>query len=159
VVQDTADALDLCQRFVSMSREAGLHRSMADIPFFRYFYVAETEAQARQDTETHLNWVVDIMQWRRFIKEGSEVYRRMDDWRRDRTELPVSYDTLARNRAIIGTPDQCVAGIKTLQAHGVDYFGCNFDFGGMEHQKVLRSMELFSKEVMPHLRQDSAHTR
>ena len=105
VVQDTAEALDLCQRFVSMSREAGLHRSMADIPFFRYFYVAETEAQARQDTEAHLNWVVDIMQWRRFIREGSEVYRRMDDWRRSRTELPVSYDTLAQNRAIIGTPD------------------------------------------------------
>jgi alkanesulfonate monooxygenase SsuD/methylene tetrahydromethanopterin reductase-like flavin-dependent oxidoreductase (luciferase family) len=152
VVQDTADALDLCQRFVSMSREAGFHRSMADIPFFRYFYVAETEAQARQDTEAHLNWVVDIMQWRRFIREGSEVYHRMDDWRRSRTELPVSYDALAQNRAIIGTPDQCVTRIKALQAHGVDYFGCNFDFGGMEHQKVLRSMELFSKEVMPHLR-------
>jgi alkanesulfonate monooxygenase SsuD/methylene tetrahydromethanopterin reductase-like flavin-dependent oxidoreductase (luciferase family) len=152
VVQDTADALDLCQRFVSMSREAGFHRSMADIPFFRYFYVAETEAQARQDTAAHLNWVVDIMQWRRFIKEGSEVYRHMDDWRRSRTELPVSYDTLAQNRAIIGTPEQCVARIKALQAHGIDYFGCNFDFGGMEHQKVLRSMALFSKEVMPHLR-------
>ena len=152
VVQDTADALDLCQRFVRMSQEAGFRRSMADIPFFRYFYVAETEAQARQDTEARLNWVVDIMQWRRFIKEGSEVYRRMDDWRRSRTELPVSYDTLAQNRAIIGTPDQCVARIKALQAHGIDYFGCNFDFGGMEHQKVLRSMELFSKEVMPHLR-------
>jgi alkanesulfonate monooxygenase SsuD/methylene tetrahydromethanopterin reductase-like flavin-dependent oxidoreductase (luciferase family) len=151
VVQDTADALDLCQRFVSMSREAGFHRSMADIPFFRYFYVAETEAQAHQDTAAHLNWVVDIMQWRRFIKEGSEVYRHMDDWRRSRTELPVSYDTLAQNRAIIGTPEQCVARIKALQAHGIDYFGCNFDFGGMEHHKVLCSMELFSKEVMPHL--------
>jgi len=34
---------------------------------------------------------------------------------------------------------------------GRDYCGCNFDFGGMEHQKVLRSMELFSKAVMPHL--------
>jgi hypothetical protein len=45
-----------------------------------------------------------------------------------------------------------VAGIQALQARGVDYFGCNFDFGGMEHQKVLRSMELFSKEVMPQLR-------
>ena len=71
---------------------------------------------------------------------------------RSRTELPASYDNLAQNRAIIGTPDQCVARIKELQAYGIDYFGCNFDFGGMEHQKVLRSMELFSKEVMPQLR-------
>jgi len=152
VVQDTADALDLCQRFVSTSQEAGVHRPMSHIPFFRYLYVAETEAQARKDTESRLNWVVDIMQWRRFIKEGSEVYHRMDDWRRRRTELPVSYDYLAQKRAIIGTPEQCVASIKALQAHGIEYFGCNFDFGGMEHQKVLRAMELFSKEVMPRLR-------
>jgi alkanesulfonate monooxygenase SsuD/methylene tetrahydromethanopterin reductase-like flavin-dependent oxidoreductase (luciferase family) len=124
---------------------------MSDIPFFRYFYVAETAEQARQDTEGKLNWVADIMQWRRFIKEGSEVNRRMDDWRQSRTELPASYGYLAQKRAIIGTPEQCVARIKALREHGVDYFGCNFDFGGMEHQKVLRSMELFAKEVMPHL--------
>ena len=31
-----------CQRFVTMSREAGFHRPMSEIPFFRYFYVAET---------------------------------------------------------------------------------------------------------------------
>jgi alkanesulfonate monooxygenase SsuD/methylene tetrahydromethanopterin reductase-like flavin-dependent oxidoreductase (luciferase family) len=151
VVQDTAEALDLCQRFVTLSRQAGFHRPMSEIPFFRYFYVAETAEQARKDTEGRLNWVVDIMQWRRFIKEGSEVYSRMDDWRRSRTELPASYDYLAQKRAIIGTPEQCVASIKALREHGVDYFGCNFDFGGMEHQKVLRSMELFSKEVMPYL--------
>jgi len=39
-----------------------------------------------------------------------------------------------------------------LREEGIDYFGCNFDFGGMEHQKVLRSMKLFSDEVMPRLR-------
>ncbi len=152
VVQDTAEALDLCQRFVAMSREAGVQRSMADIPFFRYIYVAETEAQARQDTEARLNWVVDIMQWRRFIHEGSEVYRKMDDWRQSRTELPASYDYLADKRAIIGTPEQCVARIKALRAHGIEYFGGNFDFGGLEPAQVRRSMALFASEVMPHLR-------
>ena len=151
VVQDTALALDLCQRFVEQSEAAGNHRPMSEIPFFRYFYVAETEEEVRRDTEDRINWVADIMQWRRFIPSGSEVYRRMDDWRRDRTELPDSYEYLAANRAVIGTPDQCVAQIKVLQSHGIDYFGCNFDFGGMGREKVMRSMELFSKEVMPQL--------
>jgi alkanesulfonate monooxygenase SsuD/methylene tetrahydromethanopterin reductase-like flavin-dependent oxidoreductase (luciferase family) len=151
VVQDTAAALDLCHRFVAMSQAAGNNRPMSDIPFFRYFYVAETEAQVRRDTEARLNWVVDIMQWRRFIPKGSEVYRRMDDWRRTRTEQPASYDTLVQDRAIIGTPEQCVAQIQALRRHGIEYFGCNFDFGGMEHHKVMRSMELFAKEVAPHL--------
>ena len=151
VVQDTAAALELCHRFVQLSEEAGNNRPMSEIPFFRYFYVAETEEQVRQDTEDRINWVADIMQWRRFIDTGSEVYRRMDDWRRERTQLPDSYDYLAGNRAVLGTPDQCVAQIKELQSHGIDYFGCNFDFGGMSRDKVRRSMELFSKEVMPRL--------
>ena len=44
-----------------------------------------------------------------------------------------------------------MAQIQALRQHGIEYFGCNFDFGGMEHAKVLRSMELFTKEVMPRL--------
>ncbi len=151
VVQDTAAALDLCRRFVAMSAEAGGHRPMSEIPFFRYFYVAETEEEVRRDTEERINWVADIMQWRRNIATGSEVYRSMDDWRRARSELPESYGYLAANRAVIGTPDQCVSQIRALQAQGIDYFGCNFDFGGMSREKVMRSMELFSKEVMPRL--------
>jgi alkanesulfonate monooxygenase SsuD/methylene tetrahydromethanopterin reductase-like flavin-dependent oxidoreductase (luciferase family) len=151
VVQDTADALDLCQRFVRMSQAAGHHRPMSDIPFFRYCYVTETEKQAQQDTRARLNWVVDIMQWRRFIPKGSEVYQRMEDWRKTRTQLPASYEGLAQQRAIIGTPEQCVAKIQALRWHGIEYFGCNFDFGGMEHHKVRRSMKLFATEVMPRL--------
>ena len=50
----------------------------------------------------------------------------------------------------MGTPEQCVAQIKEIQSQGIEYFGCNFSFGGMSHDKVLRSMDLFSKEVMPH---------
>jgi len=149
VVQDTADALELCQRFVEKSQEAGFNLSKSEIPFFRYFYVAETEEQARQDTVDRLNWVADIMQWRRFIDEGSEVYRRMEDWRKTRNEAPTTYEYLAEHRAIIGTPDQCAAKIQELRDQGIEYFGCNFDFGGMAHGKVLKSMELFSKEVMP----------
>jgi hypothetical protein len=32
----------------------------------------------------------------------------------------------------------------------IKYFGCNFAMGGIPHEKVLRSMALFAKEVMPH---------
>ena len=150
VVQDTRESIDLCQRFEQMSEESGARVPMSGIPFFRYFYVAETEEQARRDTEGRLNWVVDIMQWRRDFERGSEVYQSMEDWRRTRRELPVSYDNLLQNRAFVGTPEQCIAKLKALQEHGIEYFGCNFHFGGMEHEKVMRSMELFASEVMPH---------
>ena len=151
VVLDTSDALDLCRRFVAGSREAGHDVPMSRIPFFRYFYVAETEEQARRDTEASLNWNLDMIQWRGQFPEGSEVNHHLDHWRRARTELPPSFDYLLEHRAIIGTPDQCVAKIKQLQEAGVNYFGCNFAFGGVDHGKVMSSMELFAKEVMPEL--------
>ena len=151
VVQDTSDALDLCKRYVNQSKESGRTVSIGDIPFFRYIYVAETEEQAYNDTHDHLNWVIDIMQWRRNIDTGSEVHRKIVDWRTTRTELPASYDYLATNRAIIGTPEQCLEKIRALRQEGIQYFGCNFDFGGISHPKVMKSMKLFSEKVMPEL--------
>ena len=150
VVQDTPDALDLCRRFVELSRTAGHNLPMSQIPFFRYFYVAESEAEARKDSQAALNWTLDMTQWRRTFTVGSEVNLQLQDWRDTRSELPPSYDYLCEHRAIIGTPDQCVAKIKELQQQGIEYFGCNFSFGGLDHKKLLRSMELFSREVMPH---------
>jgi alkanesulfonate monooxygenase SsuD/methylene tetrahydromethanopterin reductase-like flavin-dependent oxidoreductase (luciferase family) len=136
---------------VEKSAESGFNVPKSQIPFFRYCYVARDEAQAINDTRDKLDWVVDIMQWRNNINEGSEVHQYLSDWRRSRRQLPLSYEYLAENRAIIGTPDQCVARINLLRQHGIDYFGCNFDFGGMEHEKVIGSMKLFAEEVMPRL--------
>ena len=150
VVLDHKDALDLCTRFVKMSSEAGFDNPMSGIPFFRYLHVAETEEQARSNAEPALAWTMDMTDWRRTFRTGSEVNQRLDDFRRTRTQMPPSYDYLAENRAVIGTPEQCVAKIREFQGQGIEYFGCNFDFGGMEQGKVLRSMELFAKEVMPH---------
>ena len=150
VVLDTSDALALCRRFAHMSAAAGFNVPLSRIPFSRYFYVAETEAEAIQDTRAALDWVLDMIQWRRTFTHGSEVMHRLDDFRQQRTELPTSYEDLFKHRAIIGTPETCMAEIQALEAEGFDNFICNFDFGGMPHAKVMRSMELFSREVMPH---------
>ena len=45
---------------------------------------------------------------------------------------------------------QCEVESKELQAHGIEYFDCDFAYGGMDHGKLMRSMELFAQEVMPH---------
>jgi alkanesulfonate monooxygenase SsuD/methylene tetrahydromethanopterin reductase-like flavin-dependent oxidoreductase (luciferase family) len=150
VPMDTSAALDLCHRFEEMSRQAGHDVRMSQIPFFRYFYVAETEEQAIKDTMEALTWVLDMLQWRAMFTQGSEVNHRLEDWRKARTELPVSLDHIYEKRAFIGTPEQCIARIRALEDEGIGYFGCNFAFGNMAHSKVLRSMQLFAKEVMPH---------
>ena len=149
VVLDTEDALTLCRNMIELSKKAGNVMTMDQIPFFRYFHVAETEEQAKKNTRASLDWNLDMIQWRRTFSRGSEVYQNMDDFRKTRTETPPSYEYLYENRAIIGTPDQCIAKIKRLEDQGVANFGCNFSFGGMQQSKVTESMELFAKEVMP----------
>ena len=123
---------------------------MSDIPFIRYFYVAETEEEAVQDTIPAMAWTQDMIQWRRVFDEGSEVYQKMAEFRNTRTQQPPEYEYVREKRSIIGTPEQCIAKIKEFQDQGIEYFGCNFDFGGIDQHKVLRSMELFANKVMPH---------
>ena len=149
VVLDTTDGLDLCNQQVSGAHESGNEMDIGGIPFFRYFHVAETEDQARRNTEAALNWTMDVNQWRRTYQDGSEVYDNLEDFRRTRTEFPPSYEYLFQHRAFIGDPEQIVAKIHALQDSGIGYFGCNFSFGGMPQDKVLKSMELFAREVMP----------
>ena len=149
VVLDTSDGLALCGQLVEDARGAGKPMDMGGIPFFRYFYVAETEKDARRDAEPALNWTLDVNQWRRSYNRGSEVYDSLEDFKRTRTELPPSFEYLFQHRAFIGDPGQIIAMIKALQDSGINYFGCNFSFGGMPQDKVLKSMELFAREVMP----------
>jgi alkanesulfonate monooxygenase SsuD/methylene tetrahydromethanopterin reductase-like flavin-dependent oxidoreductase (luciferase family) len=150
VTSDTVNALALCQQYEELSLQAGHNVPMSDIPFFRYFYVGETEEQVKNDTRPALQWAADMVGWRSTFKSGSEVGHRIDDWRKTRTEAPPDLDHLSKNRAVMGTPEQIVAQLKELQSQGIGYFGCNFAFGGMPHDKIMRSMALFSKEVMPH---------
>jgi len=51
---------------------------------------------------------------------------------------------------VIGTPDTVVRQIHRIRDMvGITHFNCSFWFGDMEHARVLRSMELFAREVVP----------
>ena len=150
---DTDTSLEWCQQFETMAVESGQPSAtppMSRIPFFRYFYTAETEEQARKDTQAALQWSVDMIQWRKTFSQGSEVNRRIDHWRNTRTESPEGLDHIYDKRAVIGTPEQCIKKIEEIRGQGIEYFGCNFAYGGMDHNRIMRSMELFATEVMPH---------
>lgn len=68
-------------------------------------------------------------------------------------EEPDTADLLDRY-FIMGKPETCIAKLRELEdAMGIDHFNANFWFGDLEQPQVLRSMELFAKEVMPAFRQ------
>lgn len=64
---------------------------------------------------------------------------------------------MARSGAVFGTPDDCTETLIQLRDElGANRVICWFEPGGViPHDRVLRSMELFSRDVMPSLAQQS----
>ena len=50
---------------------------------------------------------------------------------------------------LVGTPEVVIERLKATQAAGINHVFGNFGFPGLPHEKVLRSIEMFAKEVMP----------
>jgi alkanesulfonate monooxygenase SsuD/methylene tetrahydromethanopterin reductase-like flavin-dependent oxidoreductase (luciferase family) len=66
----------------------------------------------------------------------------------------VTWEQLQQAGAVVcGTPDQCVERIRQLhETFGFTTLLCWTRLGGLDHRKVIRSMELMQKHVIPALR-------
>jgi alkanesulfonate monooxygenase SsuD/methylene tetrahydromethanopterin reductase-like flavin-dependent oxidoreductase (luciferase family) len=111
----------------------------------RPVYVTDNDADVRDAVE-HARWNMRVTLSLRHQKERVEKG----------VAIPIpgekepDIDTLLEHMFVIGKPDACIRQIKRLQAEvGISHFNCNFWFGDLEHKRVLRSMERFSREVMP----------
>ncbi|MCI0867544.1 MAG: LLM class flavin-dependent oxidoreductase [Chloroflexi bacterium] len=148
-----ADNLGLFSLYAERCAAAGKPPNIERMPYFRFVYLAEDEKEAREYPRESLTWVRDLGGFRRTLTHGEEINVDLDHWRRTRTVDPPSYESELETTAYFGTPDQCVQKIAKLQKdHSIGYFGASMSFGSMKHAKVLRSMELFAKEVMPNFR-------
>ena len=54
-----------------------------------------------------------------------------------------------------GTPEVVIERIKQTQAQGINHIFGSFGFPGLPHEKVMRSIQLFATEVMPHFQEVS----
>ena len=63
-----------------------------------------------------------------------------------------SFEELARDRFIIGDPEDCVTELSKYQDLGMAYGSFRMMWPGMELKEGLRNMELFASRVMPQLR-------
>lgn len=64
---------------------------------------------------------------------------------------PFQMDSRAgiRESIICGDPNQCVQSIQELAEIGVEYIILFVNLGGMEHDRIMKSLRLFAKEVIP----------
>ncbi len=76
--------------------------------------------------------------------------------RRSLTAAPADYNwqmMLETGRNNYGNPEECIQNIRNAMAHYYfDTLTTTFNFGGIPHPDVTKSMRLFAKEVMPAFR-------
>ena len=66
-------------------------------------------------------------------------------------------EMLAQGRNIYGNPEDCIRLIQTAaKNYTFDVCSTTFNFGGIPHAEILKSMRLFAREVMPAFRGSTA---
>ena len=118
-------------------------------------YVADTMEQARAEFSEPVIWYYRTIA--RYIApprgeapvKGYEMYART----RDLAATASWEDLLERNAVVCGDPDHVVGELtRALETYGFTDLLCWTRLGGLDHRKVLRSMDLMSTKVFPHLR-------
>ncbi len=123
---------------------AGHGGDVSHVPVGRFCYVAESDEQARREAgevvEQQARRLYDIGIWR---KRGGEVM----------TEADLEPERFYHETAIVGGPETVAARIADLRdTYGVRYVNLlSSFFGFLPEDLLLRSLELFSTEVMPRL--------
>jgi luciferase family oxidoreductase group 1 len=140
-IERTAEFRRLFDRLVAEVKPPKL----LEVGVQRAVYVTDSEADARAAAE-EARWNM------RVTLSLRNHYERVEQGR----AIPVpgpkepDIDDLLDRYLVIGTPDTVIRQIKRVQdVVGITHFNCSFWFGDLEHARILSSMELFAKEVMP----------
>ncbi len=114
----------------------------------RAVYVTDSAADARAAAE-EARWNM------RVTLSLRNHYERVERGRAIPVPAPTEpdVDDLLDRFLVIGTPDTVIRQITRVRdLVGITHFNCSFWFGDLAQPRVLRSMELFAREVMPAFR-------
>jgi len=113
-------------------------------------YVADNAADAAQAAE-EARWHARVSRSLRYQQE------RIENGIVEARPLEYEPETglILDEFVVAGTPDRCIHQLRRIESGlGVDYFNCSVWIGDLPQDKVLRSMALFAREVMPAFRAD-----
>jgi alkanesulfonate monooxygenase SsuD/methylene tetrahydromethanopterin reductase-like flavin-dependent oxidoreductase (luciferase family) len=117
---------------------AGSAKKMPKVGVTRLLYVGETDqrAQERGDFGSRKFHESLVYLWRKFNVTGPSIEE---------------VTRAAAATLITGTPATVRARIeRELEETGANYFVTRFAYGNLTHDESVRSLELFTNEVMPH---------
>ena len=157
------DARDNAALYRKSARESGWEPAADDVLVGLHTHVARTDAEAQAtlgeaeeyfyrvlaDASSHAGQLV-ISGTKYYATDEAREFRK----RRGTThrELTIQ-DRVARNTVLCGSPDTVVRQIQEVVATtGAGALNVNFKIGNISHDKVVESMNLFAREVLPHVR-------
>jgi alkanesulfonate monooxygenase SsuD/methylene tetrahydromethanopterin reductase-like flavin-dependent oxidoreductase (luciferase family) len=139
--------------------EARAHGHTPDIVFIRALYLDEDRAQARREAEAFLHNflafnaapVATLPSKDELERKGYGAYT---GGRLERLARLSYAEILEQGIAFVGTPEEVAAQMAPIgRIPGVTEISMIANFGGIEHWKAIKTMELFHRRVMPLLRQ------
>ncbi|MBV8713829.1 MAG: LLM class flavin-dependent oxidoreductase [Chloroflexi bacterium] len=141
-VERMAEFRQLFDRLVAEARPG----CPPDVGVQRAVYVTDDVSDAR-DAAEHARWNM------RVTLSLRNHYEQVDSGRAVAVPMPTrepSTDELLERFVVVGNPDTVIAQIQRIQELvGINHFNCSFWFGDLDQKRVLKSMELFAREVMP----------
>jgi alkanesulfonate monooxygenase SsuD/methylene tetrahydromethanopterin reductase-like flavin-dependent oxidoreductase (luciferase family) len=141
---DTVAELAPCfERFRAVWKAAHGGAALPKMGIGRFVFVARSAADALSAARrAYRRW-----------HESFVYLSRLMGWRHKHPRPP-EFDAIAEDgRAFAGTPETVAEYVqKQMGESGANYFVGQFAFGDLTHEETLRSIELFSDEVMPMLR-------
>jgi alkanesulfonate monooxygenase SsuD/methylene tetrahydromethanopterin reductase-like flavin-dependent oxidoreductase (luciferase family) len=124
-------------------------------------YCAPTREQAVADVTTPLEIVARLsaklyLPWaEKPAEQVAESYRYLTQRPAGSTRAGAAAGGVAERAAdgmiAVGTPDDLIRLFRTYQAMGVDQMLMWVQFGGLEHAKIMQSLDLIGKHVLPEL--------
>jgi len=109
-------------------------------------YVAETDTEARHDLKEPLMWIKDkwVEQMEQMVDANTGPRAEMKE-KIGKMNFAEAYET-----CVTGSVDAVTAKLRWLEQNaGVGHVMCSMHFGSLPQEKILRSMELFARRVIP----------
>ncbi len=141
--------------YSSKMREYGFDPESLDQPLSVRSYVAPTDEEAKEATP-HALWFYHLLATLLPGAPGRPRPAGYENYPQDPAVLAkTTLDDVWERGTCFGNPDRVTELMKKyMHGIGATSFMCQMRIGGLEHKKVMRSMDLFAKHVMPALREE-----
>jgi hypothetical protein len=71
---------------------------------------------------------------------------------RDAGQRKFAFESYFPGRVLMGGPKQAIERIRVLRDVGITQIGMLVDFGSLPQKEIMRSLEIFANDVLPHVR-------